>query len=314
MSPRLWQAVLAISLVGGTLKAQVTPAPGPGEIRLTYIGNAGWEITDGKTVVLVDPFLTQFSANRDWKPGQPVPTERPLDAPCVPDAREIDEHIHQADYIIVTHGHPDHAMDAPYIAKKTGATIIGSESVANLARTFAVPEKQLIVVRGGEDYDFGTFSLKVIPSIHSALYHKHYFTRGDLSGEVPRGLKPPAKCGDFQEGGSLAYLLRIAGHQVLAMGSMNYIEREMEGLRPDVALVGANNNRKEIYDYAGRLMRALGNPPLVMPSHWDQYGWAPDQPKAHAEAERFAAEVTSASPKSRVLIPKHFEPITVPAR
>jgi hypothetical protein len=44
------------------------------------------------------------------------------------------------------------------------------------------------------------------------------------------------------------------------MGSMNCIEREMEGLRPDIDLVGANSQRREIYDYAGRLMRALGHP------------------------------------------------------
>lgn len=109
----------------------------------------------------------------------------------------------------------------------------------------------------------------------------------------------------------MAYLLRLGGHQVLIMGSMNYIEREMEGLRPDIVLVGANSQRREIYDYTGRLMRALGNPPLVMPTHWDAYGWAPAQERARAEAKQFAEEVKSASPNTRVIIPKHFEPITV---
>jgi len=28
----------------------------------------------------------------------------------------------------------------------------------------AVPEQQLIIARGGKDYDFGAFSVKVIPS------------------------------------------------------------------------------------------------------------------------------------------------------
>jgi L-ascorbate metabolism protein UlaG (beta-lactamase superfamily) len=28
------------------------------ELRLTCLGNAGWEITDGLTTVLVDPFLS----------------------------------------------------------------------------------------------------------------------------------------------------------------------------------------------------------------------------------------------------------------
>lgn len=37
----------------------------------------------------------------------------------------------------------------------------------------------------------------------------------------------------------------------------------MEGLEPDVVLVGAASSRKEIYDYTGRLLRALHFPPLV---------------------------------------------------
>ena len=206
----------------------------------------------------------------------PATTGQPTDPQTIvaPDTEQIDAKIRRADYILVTHGHLDHAMDAPYIAKKTGATIIGSETVANLARAYDVPDAQIIVVRGGEDYAFGVFSLKVIPSIHSALFHKHYFS-SRLAGNAPSGLKAPLKAGDFVEGQNMAYLLRLAGHEVLAMGSMNYIEREMEGLCPDIALVGANNERLEIYDYTRRLIRALGNPLVVMPKHWDEYGYAP---------------------------------------
>ena len=71
-----------------------------------------------------------------------------------PDTEGIDARIRRADYILVTHGHLDHALDAPYIAIKTGATIIGNETVANLARAYDVPDAQLVVVRGGEDYEF----------------------------------------------------------------------------------------------------------------------------------------------------------------
>jgi L-ascorbate metabolism protein UlaG (beta-lactamase superfamily) len=125
-------------------------------------------------------------------------------------------------------------------------------------------------------------------------------------------LKAPLKAGDFVEGQSMAYLVRMAGHQVLAMGSMNYIEREMEGLRPDISIVGANSERMEIYDYTGRLMRALGYPPLVLPTHWDGYGYAPLREKVLAAARQFADEARAASPKTKVIIPEYFEPIVVP--
>jgi hypothetical protein len=110
----------------------------------------------------------------------------------------------------------------------------------------------------------------------------------------------------------MAYLLRLAGHQVLVMGSMNYIEREMDGLRPDIALVGANDERREIYDYTGRLMRALGYPPLVMPTHRDGYGYPPLREKALAATRQFVDEVRAASPKTRVIVPEYFDPVKVP--
>lgn len=285
------------------------PALKPGELRLTYLGNAGWEITDGKKTVLVDPFVTQFAR---WTPGAKIPTP---DDVYNPDTALIDKHIPRADYILITHGHSDHALDAGTVANKTGATIIGKETTANLARAYAVPEAQLITVIGGEDYDFEDFSLKVIPSIHSALDDKHYFNNGrGITGNAPAGLKAPLRRKDFVEGGSVAYLLRMGGHEVLIMGSMNFIEREMAGLSPDIALVGSNAQRLEIYNFTRRLMRALGYPAVVLPTHADAYGNPNPPPAITEDQKRFEAEVKAASPNSRFIRPVWFEPITIPAR
>jgi reactive intermediate/imine deaminase len=291
-----------------------TAAPAPlaaGELRLTYLGNAGWEITDGRRVVLVDPFITQFAR---WQPGAQNTGPAP-DAPYAPDTALINARISRADYILITHGHSDHALDAGHIANRTGAVVIGHETAANLVRAYAVPEPQLITVRGGEDYDFDDVSIRVIPSIHSALDDKRYFNNGrDIAGTAPRGLTAPLRRRDYQEGGSFAYLIRMAGHEVLVMGSMNYIEREMEGLRPNIALVGANSQRLEIYDFTGRLLRALGHPALVIPSHADGYGDPNPSAAALADRARFLDEVRRASPTSRTFTPEWFTPITVPAR
>ena len=81
----------------------------------------------------------------------------------------------------MTHTHYDHILDVPHIAIKTHAAVIGTESTENVMRAYDVPEEQLFTVRGGEDYQFGGFSLKVIPSIHSPLDHKHYFGSASLA-------------------------------------------------------------------------------------------------------------------------------------
>jgi phosphatidylglycerophosphate synthase/L-ascorbate metabolism protein UlaG (beta-lactamase superfamily) len=322
---RVLAAAVLVVTVGaagpGTTRAgaqSATPSPSPskatlrpGELRLTYLGNAGWEITDGTTVVLVDPFLTRFAR---WEPGARSDGPDP-DALYEPDTARINRHVRRADYIVVTHGHSDHALDAGHIAARTGAVVPGRETIVNLARAYRVPEHQLITVLGGEDYDFDTFSVRVIPSIHSALDDKRYFSNGrGIAGAAPRGLTAPLRRRDHQEGGSVAYLVRMAGHEVLAMGSMNFIEREMEGLRPDVALVGANSQRLQIHDFTGRLLRALGHPAPVIPSHADGYGNPNPPPAALADRERFRQEVAASSPTSRDLYPTGFEPIVVPPR
>jgi L-ascorbate metabolism protein UlaG (beta-lactamase superfamily) len=211
-------------------------------------------------------------------------------------------------------------LDAPYISQRTGAVIICTESTARIARaqgvgdTFTarnfdpalIKKQKLIVVRGGEDLQFDGFSLAVIPSLHTPLWDKRY-NDGFWADSTRPDLKAPLHESDYAEGGTLIYLLRIAGHQLFIMGSMNYIEREITGLRPDIAIIGAGRSRKEIYDYTGRLMRALGGPPIVFPTHWDDYG---SKPRAEVlkEVGVFADEIRAVSPKSKVIVPDYFAP------
>jgi L-ascorbate metabolism protein UlaG (beta-lactamase superfamily) len=299
-------------------------------VTLSYLGAAGWQISDGKTVVLVDPYLSRipisgvccgydrlssFPRRPAATPSQIYKDARPavgLDDVLVADTGVIDAHIERADYILVTHSHVDHIMDVPYIAHKTGATVVGHHSSINIVRATGISEDQLITVRGGEDYEFGTFSVKVVPSIHSPLFQKHYFD----DRIIPSAIKPPFTLNDLTvEGGSVAYLIRIGGHEILVFGSMNYVEREIQGLRPDVALVGANPSRLEIHDYAGRLMRALGYPHVVLPTHWDNERLPYDAPQdaAKAAVRRFSEDVRAVSPTTRVIIPEYFKSITLDA-
>jgi len=294
-------------------------SPEVDSVTLRYFGAAGWEISaetegsDDRIVVLVDPYLTR--ANYSGAPSQDPSDTRPTytrSDTLFSDTDVIDATISRADYILVQHAHPDHVMDVPYLAHRTGAVVIGHETTINIMRAYGVPDSQLITVRGGEDYDFGNVSIRAIPSLHSPLGDKRYYQ----AEVVEEGATRPLSISQLVEGGSLMFLVRIAGHQILTMGSMNFIEREVEGVRPDIALVGAAPSHLEIYQYTPRLMRALGFPPVVIPTHADNFR----VPYGSAFAYRtewvgaFLDEVRVASPDTRLIIPQHLEPIRLSVR
>lgn len=77
-------------------------------IKYTYYGHASFLLDDGTSKVLTDPFLT----------GNPLAAIQADEAEC--------------DYILLTHAHGDHLGDAPAIAKRTGAMVLGIPEVLDV--------------------------------------------------------------------------------------------------------------------------------------------------------------------------------------
>ena len=77
-------------------------------IKYTYYGHASFLLNDGTSKVLTDPFLT----------GNPLAAIQADEAEC--------------DYILLTHAHGDHLGDAPAIAKRTGAMVLGIPEVLDV--------------------------------------------------------------------------------------------------------------------------------------------------------------------------------------
>ncbi|MBH15741.1 MAG: hypothetical protein CME30_00465 [Gemmatimonadetes bacterium] len=306
---------LALGCSGSTEDRTKTDTVISQKSTLRYFGAAGWEILstsspDGDSiVVLVDPYLTRakYASPETWDPNDFRPNYS-RDDTIFSDVDLIDSEIEKADYILIHHAHPDHIMDAPYIAKKTGAVVIGHETAINVMRAYDVPDSQLITVRGGEDYQFNKMSVRVIPSLHSPLGDKRYYQSGTVDKEVSR----PLKISQLVEGGSLMFLVRIGGEVILTMGSMNFIEREIEGLRPTIALVGAAPSHLEIQNYTMRLMEGLGFPPVVIVTHADNYRTPYGTPMAKVREDwalPFVDEVSRASPATVVIVPEHLKVI-----
>ena len=108
-----------------------------------------------------------------------------------------------------------------------------------------------MVVRGGEDYELAASRSGSFPACTASFGMRPFFggirTRRCRRPCFRRTRSLRSDFSDLRiEGGTLAYLIRMNGRQILVFGSMNYIEREVEGLRPDVVLVGAMPERREI--------------------------------------------------------------------
>ena len=280
-------------------------------LQFTYFGAAGWKISDNDVTVLIDPYISRLQYTDRQHPDDDRHAFA-RDEVGVWDTDLIDRLITKADFILVHHGHYDHLGDVPYIAEKTGAKVIGSETTITILRAYGIPDDQLYAVAGGEDYQFENFSVRVIPSIHSALGEKHYFDsrRYDRNTE----LEAPLRIDQFIEGGSLMFLARFDGHSVLTMGSMNFIERELEGLNPDILLAGINGSRLGLYNYDERLVSVTGNPPVIIPTHWDSfnlpYGFS-QETNVEEKLIPFRDTVAEISPESRVVVPVHLEQFVI---
>src|SRR6058998_726023 len=161
---------------GAAEGAETSPrggGPGAAGVSFKWFGTNGWEITFGNKTILFDPWFSRFDSGfftGKFNPNATLPLDEAL----------IGQHVKKADHILIGHGHWDHMADVPYIAKKTNAMVIGSETHGNVMRAAGVPEGKIVQVKGGEDMQFDGYTIEVFPGIHSMGPTKKHAVPGHL--------------------------------------------------------------------------------------------------------------------------------------
>jgi L-ascorbate metabolism protein UlaG (beta-lactamase superfamily) len=281
--------------------------PGTSGVTLRWLGNNAWEIAFGSTIILIDPWVTRFPT------GTYTGGTRP-DTPLVTDRTIVDKYISRADLILVGHGHFDHMADVPYVATKTGAAVLGTESHVNLLQKMGAPATQLGTVRGGEYLQYDGFTVEVFPSLHSVTGTEITKTKqvpfpGTRPGPL-RDIAVPLTVADLVEGGTLAYQITIdEKFRILSLSTANFIERALAGLRPDLAIVAVGG--RGVHGYVDRLMRVLDRPTWVLPTHWDDFDLPLDQPARDFGAlQPLRTAVAAASPHTTFVQLEHLQTVT----
>ncbi len=298
------KSLLLPGLAEGAEEAPKSGGPGSAGVNFKWFGTDGWEITFGNKTILMDPWFSRYDCGffrGKFDPNFPNTVNEAL----------IDQHIKKADQILIGHGHWDHMGDIPYIAKKMGAQVIGSETHANVLRAAGVPEGKIVQVKGGEYMQFDGYTIEVFPGLHSMGPTKKHTVPGHLYSVPP----PPTKVGDMPEGDSLIYLITIGGKfSIFLMSTANFVERAVAGLKPDVALI-ASIFANQIHNYTPRLMKALNYPKVILPTHWDNFEKPFSEPPQDlrnifgdpANMDLAVKELKQVSPKSKVVMLKFFE-------
>ena len=159
------------------------PASPTSPLTVSFLGVTTLLFDDGESAVMTDGFFTR-----------PSPA-RTLLTPLRSDPARIDHALRTAgvdtlDAVACGHSHYDHALDSAAVAQRTGATLVGGESTAQLGRGARLPPDRIATVAPGEALTFGGFTLTFLESEHSHPDRIQGVIERAVAVTVEAGLRP----------------------------------------------------------------------------------------------------------------------------
>lgn len=234
-------------------------------VTVTWLGVSTLLFDDGDSQILVDGFFSR-----------PSVADILFDARVQSSAAEInrilDEYrMHRLAAIIPVHSHFDHAMDIGAVANRSSASIIGSESTANIARGAGVPEDQIVIAETDSVYEFGNFSVQLIASAHAPL---GWGGTVPFAGSIDAPLELPARISAFREGRSYSIVVAHPQGTTLVQGSAGFLPGSLDKVVADVVMLSTfaleNFGHEYTEQYWLSLVTSTGAT-RVLPLHFEDY-------------------------------------------
>ncbi len=255
-------------------RALLLPAAAPdAPLRVRFAGVSTLLFDDGETAWITDGFFS--------RPGKAAT----LLTRIAPDPAAVERGLQSLGItklaaVVPLHSHYDHAMDAPLVAQRSGALLVGGASTLNLGRGLGLGEAQMRPVKAGDVVELGRFKLRFLASRHSPTP----WSDGVTAETLDAALTPPARAGAWREGEVWSLLVEHAsGRRLLVLGSSGFVPGALAGRRADTVFLGVGTLGRKTQAYReaywSETVRAVGAR-RVIPVHWDDF-WRPlDAPLA----------------------------------
>ena len=270
------------------------------KISFRWLGVAGLELSLNNHVMVIDPYFTRF------------PLRKAFLGRVEPDRSLIAEKIKQCDFVLITHAHPDHLMDAPDVVRNTGAMIIGSPNACRLLNVCGVPGDRIREVKAGDKLALAEFQVKVYLSQHVKI-------PGYLPGKLRDVLKPPLRARDYRMDKDFSFLLSVENLRLLTDPG----ERPESAVAADVLFLFPRRD-----DAYCRTLLSRVQPKLVILTHWDDFFRPLSKPlQPHIQIQglartfpplqrvnpgKFGRMIEHLSPQTKVLVPEIFRRYELP--
>jgi len=216
--------------------------------EVLWLGHSTFRITSpGGKVIVIDPFLQR-------NPRTPARYKDPAA-------------LGKVDLILVTHGHPDHIIDLPELAKLTGATVIANFELSRqlIALGLVDRAKSIQMNKGGTVSPLGPgIKIHMVPAEHSS----------SLDMEL---MKPDEKypIKHVDGGPAVGFVMEFENGFTIyhtgdtdVFGDMALINRFFH---PDLALVCIGGYYTMDPERAAFAMRELVRPKQVLPMHYGTF-------------------------------------------
>jgi L-ascorbate metabolism protein UlaG (beta-lactamase superfamily) len=222
-------------------------------MEIVYHGHSCVQLRTGGKSLLIDPFLR----------GNPIAVTKPEDI--------------RTDYILLTHAHTDHILDAEPIAKANDATVV---AIAELAGYMGGKQLKTIEMNMGGTVDLGFAKAKMIQAFHSSGITLE-------EGKIIYGGMPAG------------FIIQIEGLTVLHAGDTAlFSDMKMIGDRHpiDIAFIPIGDHFTMGPDDALQAAEWYGAK-LAIPVHYNSF------PLIRQDAETFVQRLEQQGRKGKVLAP-----------